>query len=121
MVWHRGSDVRVAGLDAVSVGRIDSRVCSNAWAAGVSVLGGYGGDNGGSGAGGVAVPHLQCAADACGGVEVTELVQWHESSLKFMTHVLGPRCMSDSKGMWARHMCVQVLTQRDFQYLQLFA
>ena len=27
-----------------------------------------------------------------------ELVQWHQNSLKFMTHVLG--CMSDGKGMW---------------------
>ena len=59
--------------------------------AGVDVPGGCGRDNGDGGAGGAAVPHLRCVADACGGRGAGAVAQ-------FMMHALG--CMSDGKGTW---------------------
>ena len=77
-------------------GSTDSGVQGNAHTAGVDVPGGCGGDDSGGGAGGMAVPHLQCVADAYGRHRASAAAQ-------FMMHALG--CMSDSKGTWG-WLCV---------------
>ena len=62
----------------------------------VDVPGGCGGDDGGGGAGRVAVPHLRRAADAHGGCGASAAAQ-------FMMRALG--CMSDGKAHGADCVC----------------